>query len=547
MTQGRRFRVFELAVVAVAVLCYANALDGAFVAGDLQFIQKNPVLQQARVVLTAFTRGYWWVGGEQQAGGTYYRPLLVLLDAWDHLLWGARPFGYHLTNVVLHGAATLVTARLARAWIGSPRAAVFAALLFATHPIHVHAVSYISARSEVLCTSFYAGAVLTALRCGRETRARDLVIMAALYVGGLLSHEAAVTMPVACSLALASRDRRSGLARAVLAFVLITAAYLVLRRVVLGDFLTHKEALTAHLPPLPAALTIAKILLYYLVKLVAPTELSYLPPFIPVLRAGDAVGLVSLSALIGLSALVVAGPRRLARERAALGWVLLSLLPTSGVMPLDHFVKGQYAYLPSVGFCILVASLARRGLALASQRAPARAMRLAFGGASAIVVVASAGQTLLENLSWKTPAALYERVIELEPAVPEELFSHPVMTPTANRFAAVHLLYAVSLVQEADCTHAKAHAARAERLTRRRTVKRDARRLQADCMFAMGDTDGALAAYLAVVGDTPADGMVPARIAALLLRQGKPEQAMPYLGHACALGIKRACAPNPER
>lgn len=43
-----------------------------------------------------------------------YRPLCVLTFRLNHLLGGLEPWGYHLVNVALHAACTVLVVRVAR-------------------------------------------------------------------------------------------------------------------------------------------------------------------------------------------------------------------------------------------------------------------------------------------------------------------------------------------------------------------------------------------------------------------------------------------------
>ena len=98
--------------------------------------------------------------------------------AIDRALWGAEPFGFHLTNVLLHMLNVALLFRVA--WHvaddrrssrpsdlrpAAPIIVAFAgASLFAVHPLMTEAVGYISGRSEVLCATFFLGALLCARR-----------------------------------------------------------------------------------------------------------------------------------------------------------------------------------------------------------------------------------------------------------------------------------------------------------------------------------------------------------------------------------------------
>ena len=73
----------------LTVLLYASALDNPFVYDDFRLIVENPSIQNLSGVLTILARDVT-------------RPLVTLSYALDTALWGTRPFGYHLTNVLLH-------------------------------------------------------------------------------------------------------------------------------------------------------------------------------------------------------------------------------------------------------------------------------------------------------------------------------------------------------------------------------------------------------------------------------------------------------------
>ncbi len=413
----RRFGV--LATLAIALVCgigSANVLDAEFVAGDLQFIVENPAIRRPDVLVTAFTRGYWWVGGDADAG-SYYRPLLVLTDALDFAVWGPRSLGFHLTSTLLYIVACALVFALARAVTRSPFAAIGAALVFAAHPIHAHATSYVSARSTVLCAAFYVGALVAALRFRRDAargraRGRDLAVALGCYAGGLLTLEAAVTLPIALAVVLwpSRRVARAPLVRFAAAVVGVSAAYLVARRLALGGVLSHKQDLWELLSPIATALTMAKTVAWYLVKLFAPTDLSYVPPFLPVLDARDATGWASLALVVALAGFALAGPRRFGRERAAVGLALVTLAPVSGVLPLDHFVKGHYAFLPSIALAVVLALALRRAMRAAAASRGRGGAVAGLGVAVGAIVTAGVIGTLFANEAWQSPDALNARV-----------------------------------------------------------------------------------------------------------------------------------------
>jgi hypothetical protein len=213
----------------------------------------------------------------------------------------------------------------------------------------------------------------------------------------------------------------------------------------------------------------------------------------------------------------------------------------SGVLPLDHFVRAHYAYLPSVGACILGAMLLRRAHRALGRALPRRTALLASAGALGLMLAACLLQTVLDNLTWRSTGSLDARVLELEGDIPDQAFAHPAMTRTANRFAVVHLTEALSLSREDRCAEVPAHCERARWLTRKRSLDVQARQLEAHCSLSTGARAEAMALYLGLVNDAPTDPLPPTRVAQEYLRRGDVEAARPFLALACERGEPAAC------
>jgi hypothetical protein len=175
-----------MVLAAAVLLVFANALVGPF-----QFDDYNVIVDNAAV-----TRWPPDLGG--------LRPLLTLSYAanWQT---GAGAFGFHLFNVAVHALNALMVfalgLRLAGCFLDpapARRAALIGALLFALHPVHTEAVTYISGRSASLMTCFYLGSLLAYLR-GRELGSAPWrnVLSPLLFVAALLTKETAITLPFA--------------------------------------------------------------------------------------------------------------------------------------------------------------------------------------------------------------------------------------------------------------------------------------------------------------------------------------------------------------
>lgn len=94
-------------------------------------------------------------------------------------LGGFNPWRYHLTNIFLHTFATLLIFYFLGQLLPK-RLAFFSSLLFAIHPIHTDAVSWVVARSYILFTIFILLSLLLYLRATRENRLRKTAFLLSL-------------------------------------------------------------------------------------------------------------------------------------------------------------------------------------------------------------------------------------------------------------------------------------------------------------------------------------------------------------------------------
>jgi len=70
----------------------------------------------------------------------FNRPTQLLSLMADSALWGEKPFGYHLTSVLLHATMTVLLFMFCHRFV--PAGCAFAAtLLFAVHPVNCEAVA----------------------------------------------------------------------------------------------------------------------------------------------------------------------------------------------------------------------------------------------------------------------------------------------------------------------------------------------------------------------------------------------------------------------
>ena len=128
---------------AVAALLYINSLRNGLVFDDLAAIQRSEDIRPTTSWLNLLYNDYWGKPMDDQFSHKSYRPLTVATFRLNYMLHELQPLGYHLVNVLLHSAVCYLYVLLCGVVFSEVWPALIAGLLFAAHPIHTEAVSYI--------------------------------------------------------------------------------------------------------------------------------------------------------------------------------------------------------------------------------------------------------------------------------------------------------------------------------------------------------------------------------------------------------------------
>src|SRR5437773_733505 len=373
-----------LLVALFTLAAFLPTLQNQFVAwdDDKNFLD-NPRYRglgwaHLRWMFTAFHQGH-------------YIPLTWVTFGMDHRLWGMKPVGYHLTNLLLHAANAVVlffvVRRILTRALRSPSerghalavSAGFAALVFAIHPLRVESVAWATERRDVLSGLFYLLTILMYLRaCERGAGGRRWYWLSVAVFGcALLSKSMVVNLPVVLLILDVYPLRRLGgaigwwsePARRVyvekIPFVLLAAAASAIAGMAQSS--VHAAASLAQLS-LPGRLVVSAYGLgFYLWKMVVPVNLSPLyelhstmdpvaPPFI-----------LSYALVLAITAIVLALRRPVPGLPAAWVAYVVVLLPVLGILQSGpQIAADRYTYLAGLGW----ASLAGAGLLSTWRRWP---------------------------------------------------------------------------------------------------------------------------------------------------------------------------------
>src|SRR5882724_10996824 len=185
MDWSKRDWFFCLILAVVTLLAYQPAWHGGFVWDD----EAN--IASAELRSLDGLRRIWFVPRATQQ----YQPLHYSSSRLQERFWGDSPTGYHLVNLLLHIGCVVLVLKILR--FLRIRGAKLATIVFALHPVNVETVAWIAERKNTLSGLFALAATLWYLKFD-ETRSRRWYALAlGLFLLGLLSKTAIVTLPLA--------------------------------------------------------------------------------------------------------------------------------------------------------------------------------------------------------------------------------------------------------------------------------------------------------------------------------------------------------------
>ncbi|NXB28255.1 TMTC3 protein, partial [Eulacestoma nigropectus] len=147
-------------IVGVVAACYWNSLFCGFVFDDVSAILDNKDLHPSTPLKNLFQNDFWGTPMSEERSHKSYRPLTVLTFRLNYLFSELNAVSYHFLNLVFHVVVCLVFLKVCKLFLDN-RSSIVASLLFAVHPIHTEAVTGVVGRAELLSSIFFLAAFLS--------------------------------------------------------------------------------------------------------------------------------------------------------------------------------------------------------------------------------------------------------------------------------------------------------------------------------------------------------------------------------------------------
>lgn len=283
----------------------------------------------------------------QKSFGGHYHPLTWISHMIDVSLFGLNPGSSHLVNVLFHAINSILCFFLARILIKDNLLALFAAIIFAIHPMRLESVVWLSERKDVLSMSFGLSAILFYLKSKNNNVHRNIFFSLLFFILSLLSKPTFITLPFL----LLILDAWS-----VQSFSLKNKIPYIFLSICFGIIALYTQNLDGGLKSFDAIsisnrLTSSSVgYLIYFAKLFFPFGIGIFYPFRtydPGVGAGAALSLFAITAFVF--------SKRNSLPNLFYGWIwfLISLLPMIGIVHIGgQGYADRWSYLPHIGLMI---------------------------------------------------------------------------------------------------------------------------------------------------------------------------------------------------
>lgn len=353
-----------------------------------------------------------------------YRPVRNILYILAYKLFGVNPWGYHLQTIILTVAISLLVFEITTLIYPKKLAPLITSLLFATHPIHVEALTWMTSMMDMYGMLFGFGAVYCFLSWRKNTRQVQWFIASWLLTFlAIFTNEITLAIPVLFALIMVIFPKQKQ--RIILtllpffgviaanAWVRITILHIGARFTYIGGsfyttFVVMLQAFLTYLRILilPTSLTInhdlGNGLSSWAIELIDPASLGYKAMMsLSITTPRVSVSLCIILMLIG-SALVFR--RKYPIYAFGILWFFISMIPVSNLIPTEAVLTERYAFLASYGFTLLLGACLTK---LATTYPPAHAKNTAVWYGIGALLILYMTMTIQRNSEWHNDYTLW--------------------------------------------------------------------------------------------------------------------------------------------
>jgi len=340
-----------------SLFIYTNSLPGQFFWDDEAAILMGPEINSFYDIIAMMTFSFWndlYNDTRQSYRKGVYRPFIRISFAIEKKLWEDNPFGYRLTNVILHSCNTGLVTVLAQTMFKSNLTALLAGLLFTSHPVNVESISYIKNRSNLIGTFFFLICLLMWIR-------KKYFFSNILFIISLFAKESNFLIPIIISfyiLIFQTKYEWKSIFIHIFFQIMTMILFLIFSLTFLKPLhLVETYELEMIVSNVNIALRFVSTLYEYLILLFFPLNLS-VDRTLPLFQSLYSLKAVTFYFCIILFIFFICKLKSYKKYLFFIGFIFINLLLVLNLIPLDSRpVAEQRLYLPGVGWAILIGGI----------------------------------------------------------------------------------------------------------------------------------------------------------------------------------------------
>jgi tetratricopeptide (TPR) repeat protein len=286
-----------------------------------------------------------------------YQPLAVATLSINFQISELEPAGYHLTNLLIHLINIVLVFLLFQKITKRFEITVIVTLLFAIHPMHVEAVSWIATRSNGLYSLFYLGALILYLNYHQQKSVQWLVYSFILFGISCFSKSMAITFPVLLLLFDYFQEGRITSKRWIekIPFFIVSIIFGLVTIKAAGEF-GHIKNLEMDYNLIDRIVLLIYSVIFYLVKAIAPANLSAVYAYPD--KIGGILPWVYYFGVFLMIVLIYNVIKAGSWRKNILFGLLFFLITISVVLPLVWsrmlMLADRYTYIPYLGIFFII-------------------------------------------------------------------------------------------------------------------------------------------------------------------------------------------------
>jgi len=371
----KNYRIYFL--VLMVFMTYLPVVFNQFIGDDHLLVENNTFYSSWKNVPRLFVQGnihqdkdIFANDNDHGTGFVGYRPVLSLTYFLDRSLWGNKPFGYHLTNIIIHCSNCILFFLIISLIIGPIWESFLAALLFGLHPIQSEAVAVIGYRADILSAFFVLSSFYLWIRFRSKDHPEIKYFIASLimYFLALFSKEASALLPLVIFFydliwpGTSKSLKQRWVYYAGFISILIFYLYVYI-------FVFPNSSLSLRLMGGSVwghSLAILHIWYIYVISFLAPWTIKLIPGlYSPPIPAIFSLEIFKSILFLGLFAWLICRSWKVYKPAAFLFcWFAVFYIPVSDLIPLANPMAFRFMYLPSVGALTLYALLLNKVLTM---------------------------------------------------------------------------------------------------------------------------------------------------------------------------------------